>query len=162
MSNHLFDLIRSHIPNSAKTLIETTEGRVISYGAALETSGRLANLLVDQGVKPGDRVAVQVEKSPEAILLFLACVRAGAVFLPLNTAYARAELEYFFGDAEPAMVVCDPARHGEIAEIATRLGARSCLTLDAGGRGSLMDRARAMAPEFTEVARTPDDLAASL
>ena len=62
------------------------------------------------GVAPGDRVAVQVEKSPEAMLLYLACLRAGAVYLPLNTAYTPAEIDYFLGDAEPRVVVCDPAQ----------------------------------------------------
>lgn len=162
MSNHLFDLIRSQILDHEKILIETAEGRRITYGEALEISGRLANLLVARGVVAGDRVAVQVEKSPEVILLFLACVRAGAVFLPLNTAYAFAELEYFFGDAEPSMVVCDPARHGEIAGLAANLGVRSCLTLDGRGQGSLMDQAMALAPGFVEITRAADDLAAIL
>ena len=162
MSNHLFDLIRAHVTDPAKILIETGEGQTISYGAALDISGQLASLLVASGVMPGDRVAVQVEKCPEAILLFLGCVRAGAVFLPLNTAYARAELEYFFADAEPAMVVCDPARHTEIVEIARRLGVDSCLTLSGSGKGSLMDQARHMSAEFVDVARAPDDLAAIL
>lgn len=162
MSNHLFDLIRARVPDPAKTLIETADGRITRYGDALELSGRLANLLVAEGVSPGDRVAVQVEKSVEAILLFLACVRAGAVFLPLNTAYARAELDYFFGDAEPALVVCDPARHDEIAVIAHASGARACLTLDGAGRGSLMERALALPAEFSTVARGADDLAAIL
>jgi malonyl-CoA/methylmalonyl-CoA synthetase len=162
MTNHLFDLIRAHIPDPAKTLIETGDGRIISYGEALEISGKMASLLVSKGVRPGDRVAVQVEKSPEAILLFLGCVRAGAVFLPLNTAYALAELEYFFGDAEPALVVCDPARHGEIGEIARRLGSKACLTLDGAGRGSLTEDARDMPANFVEFARAPDDLAAIL
>ena len=162
MSNHLFDLIRAHVTDPAKILIETGEGQTISYGAALDISGQVASLLVASGVMPGDRVAVQVEKCPEAILLFLGCVRAGAVFLPLNTAYARAELEYFFADAEPAMVVCDPARHTEIVEIARRLGVDSCLTLSGSGTGSLMDQARHMSAEFVDVARAPDDLAAIL
>ena len=105
MTNHLFELIRSRLPAIDKMLMETPDGRAVTYGAALEASGRIADLLVETGVKPGDRVAAQVEKSPEAILLYLACIRAGAVFLPLNTAYARAELEYFMGDAEPRVVV---------------------------------------------------------
>ena len=70
----------------------------------------MANALVGLGVKPGDRVAAQVEKSVEAIVLYLGTVRAGGVFLPLNTGYTPAEIEYFLGDAEPAVFVCDPAR----------------------------------------------------
>ena len=162
MTNHLFELTRSRLPAFDKMLMETPEGRVVSYGAALDASGRIANLLVETGVKPGDRVAAQVEKSPEAILLYLACIRAGAVFLPLNTAYARAELEYFMGDAEPRVVVCDPARLADIESATAQLKAVTCFTLDAAGKGSLTDQASKAEPGFTDVARAPDDLAAIL
>ena len=74
--------------------------------------------LASLGVKPGDRVAAQVEKSPEALFLYLGCVRAGAVFLPLNPAYTLSEVEYFVGDARPALIVGDPARRDGLAEIA--------------------------------------------
>ena len=70
----------------------------------------MANVLVARGVKPGDRVAAQTEKSVPALVLYLATVRAGAVYLPLNTAYTLNELEYFIGDAEPSLVVCDPVQ----------------------------------------------------
>ncbi|MFX5005230.1 AMP-binding protein, partial [Acinetobacter baumannii] len=82
----------------------------LSYGDLLARSARMANLLVQSGVRPGDRVAVQVEKSPDAILLYLACVRAGAICLPLNTAYTLNEVEYFVGDAEPRLVICGADR----------------------------------------------------
>ena len=88
----------------------TPAGETISYADLVALSGRFANVLVARGVKPGDRVAVQVEKSVPALVLYLATVRAGAVYLPLNTAYTLAELEYFIGDAEPSLVVCDPAK----------------------------------------------------
>ena len=108
MSENLFDLIGTHDP--AKTLIRTPDGRKITYGEMERGTARLANLLLSLGVGPGDRVAAQVEKSPEAIQIYLACLRAGAVYLPLNTACAQGELEYFFGDAQPRVVVCDPDR----------------------------------------------------
>ncbi|RUZ52267.1 malonyl-CoA synthase, partial [Mesorhizobium sp. M7A.F.Ca.US.003.02.2.1] len=100
MSNHLFDAFRSRMPAPARLLMETDDGRSITYGDMLARSAQLAHALLQLDVEPGDRVAVQVEKSPEAVMLYLACLRAGAVFLPLNTAYTLAELEYFFGDAE--------------------------------------------------------------
>ena len=75
-------------------------------------AGQMANVLVSRGVKPGDRVAAQTEKSVPALVLYLAAVRAGAVYLPLNTAYTLNELEYFIGDAEPSLVVCDPVEGG--------------------------------------------------
>src|SRR5689334_20247089 len=137
MSGNLFDLIRSRIPSSEKTFIETGDGRGISYGDLLACSGQLANLLVLRGVSPGDRIAVQVEKSPENLMLYLASLRAGAVYLPLNTAYTLAEIDYFVGNAEPTLIVCDPGKRDGIAEIARRHGCAAVDTLGADGRGSL-------------------------
>ena len=111
---------------------------------------------------PGDRVAVQVEKSPQAVLLYLACLRAGAIFLPLNTAYTPAEIEYFLGDAGAAVFVCDPARRERLLPVATRAGVRHVETLGARADGSLVDRAAAERPHFEDVRRGPDDLAAIL
>jgi malonyl-CoA/methylmalonyl-CoA synthetase len=119
----------------------------------------LANALRSLGVEPGDRVAAQVEKSPEAILLYLACLRAGAVFLPLNTGYTMAELGYFFEDAAPGLIVCAPGEDEAIRGIA-RGGAVE--TLDAAGGGSLIALADRTAPDFADVARGADDLAAIL
>jgi malonyl-CoA/methylmalonyl-CoA synthetase len=159
MSNHLFDLIRTRAPDTDARFIETPEGRVISYGALFEQTARFAALLVARGVSPGDRVAVQVEKSPEALVLYLACLRAGAVFLPLNAAYTIAELEYFIDDARPRLIVCDPARSAAVSAIA---GVASVETLDSAGKGSLTDGAARYGTQFTDVPRGPDDLAAIL
>ena len=84
----------------------------------------MANVLVARGVKPGDRVAAQAEKSVPALVLYLATVRAGAVYLPLNTAYTLNELDYFISDAEPSLVVCDPSKAEGIAAIAAKVGAK--------------------------------------
>ncbi len=86
------------------------DGRVITYGDLRKEAGRLAGALAAEGVAPGDRVAVQVDKSAENVFLYLACLQAGAVYLPLNTAYTDCELDYFFSDAEPALIVCKPER----------------------------------------------------
>ena len=86
------------------------DGTRISYADLIARAGQMANVLVSRGVKPGDRVAAQTEKSVPALVLYLATVRAGAVYLPLNTAYTLNELEYFIGDAEPSLVVCDPSK----------------------------------------------------
>jgi len=88
------------------------DGTRISYGALIAMAGQTANVLVANGVKPGDRVAAQTEKSVPGLVLYLATVRAGAVYLPLNTAYTLNELEYFLTDAEPSLVVCDPKADG--------------------------------------------------
>jgi malonyl-CoA/methylmalonyl-CoA synthetase len=161
MSGNLFDLIRSRGPSTEKTLIETAAGERISYGEMLARSGRLAHALVRRGVRPGDRVAVQVEKTPENLLLFLATLRAGAVYLPLNAAYTIAELDYFIGDAVPKLVVCDPAKREGVCAIAQARNA-AVDTLDATGRGSLIDLAAQLSADFAEIAREESDLAVIL
>jgi len=162
MSGNLFDLLRSHVPAPEKALLELADGRRLSYGDAIAWSGRVANILVLRGVEPGDRVAVQVEKSPEALILYLAALRAGAVYLPLNTAYTLAELEYFLSDAEPKVVVCDTAKRGGIEAIARKCGVAAVETLDASGRGSLGEAATGAPADFADVPRRDSDLAAIL
>ncbi len=158
---NLFFRLLGDLREPARIAIETSDGQTISYGDLVARSGRMANYLVSRGVKVGDRVAVQTEKSVEALVLYLATVRAGAVYLPLNTAYTSHELDYFIGDAEPSLVVCDPAKADAIRAIAAKVGA-AVDTLDASGKGSLSDGAAAMAAEFATVARAGDDLAAIL
>lgn len=161
MSNHLFDLIRARMPPLDHMLIETSDGRRFSYGDALDLSARMANALVTLGVAPGDRVAVQVDKSPEAIILYLACLRAGAVYLPLNTAYTLAELDYFIGDAEPKLFVGAPGKVAALQPLAAKYRV-TLESLGTNGDGSLMDRARDLPSAFADVARGPDDLASIL
>ena len=103
MSENLFTLFTARFPKDrSHVFLERPNGAVLTYTDLLDRSGRLANTLVELGVKPGDRVAAQVEKTPEALTLYLASLRAGAVYLPLNTAYTPTEIRYFLGDAEPA------------------------------------------------------------
>ncbi len=161
MSNHLFDAIVAAITSTKAPFLETAEGSVWTYGDMLDMSARIANVLTGLGVKPGDRVAVQVEKSAEALMLYLACVRAGAAYLPLNTAYTLVELDYFIGDAEPRLVVCAPGIWGGVSNIAQAHGA-TVETLDERGGGSLMEKAASASPQFADVARGADDLAAIL
>ncbi|AWN36091.1 malonate--CoA ligase [Methylobacterium radiodurans] len=164
MTNHLFALVREGLPaDTAKTFIETPEGRTYSYADLVARSGAYAAALQGLGVQPGDRVAVQVEKSAEVVFLYLGAVRAGAVFLPLNTAYTAAEIGYFLGDAEPAVFVCDPAKREALTDVAAAAGVRHMLTLEASGRGSAAEAAdQAGAEAFNEVERGADDLAAIL
>lgn len=159
MNNSLYARLRAHFPDRDKIFIETDAGRRLTYGDLEAGSARLAHALVARGVKPGDRVAVQVQKSPEAILLYLACVRAGAAYLPLNTGYTLAELSYFIGDAEPAIFVCDPKMRDAIAALPA---APQVETLDADGRGTITDAAADRPSTFDDVPRDPDDLAAIL
>ncbi|HEY1884666.1 MAG TPA: AMP-binding protein, partial [Roseiarcus sp.] len=97
-------------PHPDKLALKTRDNTPLTYGELFKRSAQAANALVALGVKPGDRVAAQIEKSTDVIVVALACLRAGAVLLPLNTAYTLAELEYFLGDAEPALTLCRPDR----------------------------------------------------
>ena len=156
-SNHLFDGLLQTRSQDSRTLFDVPGGRCWSYAELVALSGQLANLLQASGVKPGDRVAVQVHKSVEAIALYLAAVRSGAVFLPLNTAYTHAEVEYFLDDAKPAIFVCDGSREAEFEGIEARL-----FSLDGDGSGSLLPAAQSLEAEFDNVQRGPQDLAAIL
>ena len=159
---NLFETVRSRIASPSRTFIIKADGTRLSYGDMLERTAQLANVLVLSGVEPGDRVAAQVEKTVENFLLYLATLRAGAVYLPLNTAYTLAELDYFIGDAEPKLVICDPAKRDGVAEIARKRGVASVETLDAKGQGSLIDAANKAPKDFADVPREDDDLAAIL
>src|SRR6266849_4597827 len=161
MNANLFSRLFDRLDDPSRLAIETTDGQRISYGELISRAGQMANLLVSRGVKPGDRVAAQTEKSVPGLVLYLAAVRAGAVYLPLNTAYTLNELEYFITDAEPSLVVCDPAKAEGIGAIAAKVGAK-VLTLGADGKGSLTDAAAKASAAFTTIARADDDLAAIL
>src|SRR5580700_7115083 len=158
---NLFSRLFDGVDDLNRLAIETIDGQHISYGELVARTGRMANVLVSSGVKPGDRVAAQTEKSVPGLVLYLATVRAGAVYLPLNTAYTLNELEYFITDAEPSLVVCDPSKAQGIGAIAAKVGAK-VETLDADGRGSLTDAAAKTTSEFKTVSRADDDLAAIL
>src|SRR4030081_920070 len=161
MNANLFSRLFGSLDDPTRLAIETTDGQRISYGDLVARAGQMANVLVNSGVKPGDRVAAQTEKSVPGLVLYLATVRAGAVYLPLNTAYTLNELEYFITDAEPSLVVCDPSKADGIGAIAAKVGAK-VETLGADGKGSLTDAAATAKPEFETVARENDDLAAIL
>src|SRR3954469_25467982 len=161
MNANLFSRLFDGLDDPTRLAIETIDGQHISYGDLISRAGQMANVLVSRGVKPGDRVAAQTEKSVPGLVLYLATVRAGAVYLPLNTAYTLNELDYFIGDAEPSLVVCDPSKAEGIGTIAAKVGAK-VETLDANGKGSLTDAAAKASAEFKTVARANDDLAAIL
>src|SRR3954452_17675622 len=158
---NFFSRLFDGLDDPARPAIETIDGQRIGYGDLIARAGQMANVLVERGVKPGDRVAAQTEKSVPGLVLYLAAVRVGAVYLPLNTAYTLNELEYFITDAEPSLVVCDPSKAEAIRAIAGKVGA-TVETLGADGKGSLTDAAEAAPPEFDTVARADDDLAAIL
>ncbi|MEG3181297.1 malonate--CoA ligase [Sphingomonas sp. LT1P40] len=137
------------------------DGEMLGYGDVEAASARYANALGGLGVGVGDRVAVQVEKSIEMLMLYLGCLRTGAVFLPLNTAYTAAELDYFIGDAQPTLIVCDPGAVEAVAALPSAAGV-TVETLDAARSGTLARLACDAAPVFDTVSRDDDDLAAIL
>ncbi|MFO1308489.1 MAG: malonyl-CoA synthase [Burkholderiales bacterium] len=158
MDANLYTLFDEHVADPAAPCLVVPNGPVVHYGELAALSARIAHALVDAGCRPGDRVAVQTEKHWTVVPLYLAALRAGLVYLPLNTGYQRAELDYFFGDAEPRVVVCGSERLGVVAATARDA---TVLTLDATG-GELLDRAEGKSELFDTVARAPDDLAAIL
>jgi malonyl-CoA/methylmalonyl-CoA synthetase len=163
MNKNLYRLLAAHFPeDKAAACMILPDGRAWTYGDVERASARIAHLIVALGLQPGDRVAAQVEKTPEALVLYLASLRAGMIFLPLNPAYQRHELEYFLLDAKPGLFVCRPQVSALAVEIATLAGVPHVLELDDAGRGSLIDAAAPHADRFDTVERSAADLAAIL
>jgi len=176
MTNHLIDALFTRADvNSRLALMPgkawasggvEPKDRWYTYGDALDVSARFAHILLEWGVQPGDRVAVQVEKSIEAVMLYLACLRTGAVFLPLNTAYTAAEISYFLEDACPRVFLCDPSSADNLRTVASEAGAR----LETMGvwqdpdtsAGTIFEADPGQGVSFENVERGPDDLAAIL
>lgn len=142
-----------------QVLLETDVGGIWTNRDLDEHAARFAHALTRAGARRGDRVAVQVEKSPEALALYLACLRAGFVYLPLNVAYTPTEVAYFLRDAAPSVFVCRLGTEAALAEIAVAARIGSVLTLDAEGNGSLMTVARQEGVVFETVDAAADDLA---
>jgi malonyl-CoA/methylmalonyl-CoA synthetase len=168
MQNHnLFAALRAAFPVdldavAIETHSETDNALHYTWRDLDRATAMLANLLQSLGLPVGARIAVQVDKSVEALLLYLATLRAGYVFLPLNAAYQRAEVAYFVGDAEPAMVVCAPKNFGWVSKIAFTAGTQYVFTLGDDRTGSLLERAAHHADQHTVAQRHADDLAAIL
>jgi malonyl-CoA/methylmalonyl-CoA synthetase len=138
-------------------LLETETGRTFTYGDLAGESARYANVLTGLGARRGDRIAVLVEKSPASLFLYLGCLRAGLVYVPLNTAYQRGELSYFLDDAEPRVIVCRPQAADLIQDL---YGGRSQIfTLDEDGGGSLAHAAAESGHDFATVEMQPGDSA---
>ncbi len=167
VENNLYRIFERHFPESREAvLIDAGGGERYTYDDAETQSALLAQYFTSLGLEPGDRITVQVEKSPQFLWLYLACLRAGLVFHPLNTAYQRAELEYFIADAEPAAIICDTKKLPLFTELAA--GIRHLFTLDSDGSGSLFQSCRDSVREgqiahgFSTRALEPDALAALL
>ncbi|MEO0624205.1 MAG: malonyl-CoA synthase [Pseudomonadota bacterium] len=167
MSNHLSDALGLGRKDRAdRRFAETQDGRYYSYGDVDRVSARFAQAIQSLGVKPGDRVAVQVEKSIEALMLYLGVVRAGGVFLPLNTAYTPSEISYFATNAEPALMVVSPERAEALTPVAAEAGARletlGVWRADGADHGSFFAQVPDTEENFVDLPRGPEDLAAIL
>jgi len=162
-NQNLFAALRAAFPEDLDQIaVETDDELAYSWRDLDRATAMMANLLQSLGVPEGSRIAVQVEKSVEAMVLYLATLRAGYVFLPLNTAYQSAEIEYFIGNAEPAVVVCSPKNFGWVSRIAFQAGTKNVFTLGDDRTGSLLDRAAQHSDRHEVAVRGEDDLAAIL
>jgi malonyl-CoA/methylmalonyl-CoA synthetase len=159
----LFLELNSHWADENKVAIETSAGRRYTFADIRGVTARYANALASSGVKPGDRVAVQVEKSPESLFLYLACLRAGALYLPLNPAYTEAEVEYFLRDSEASVFVCRPDAGADCCvDLRERAGVATGFSLGAEAEGTLTALAAGQPGAFRDVPRRSGDLAAIL
>ena len=161
MTNTLYDALIGRHAGQEAVLLETDDGSRITYAQFITRAAQYAHVLVQNGVRPGDRVVVQAPKRWEVLALYAASLQAGAVYLPLNTAYTTEELRYFIGDAAPKLVLCTPDAQAALTPIADA-SAAALLTLDAAGIGSLAEAAQSCPEDFQTVPRGPDDLAALL
>lgn len=163
MNENLFALFESRFPAERSALVlETDAGLALSYADLERETARYASLLAGLGIAPGEGVAVQAEKSHTAFFLYLACLRAGFAYLPLNSAYQVGEVGYFLENAEPRVVIAQPRSMPWLEPAAAKLGIRHLYTLDDAGDGTFVDAARSAPDRFTTVERRGDDLAAIL
>ena len=161
MTNPLYDRLFGIHAGKKTPFLHLPDGHTITHAGFLNMAAQIANALTALGLKPGDRVAVQVEKSPQMLALYAACAQAGLIFLPLNTAYKTAELTYFIENSGASLVVCDMVNQAELTAIAHAQNAK-VETLNGDGGGSLMRNAQTMPTHFETVSRVEDDLAAFL
>jgi malonyl-CoA/methylmalonyl-CoA synthetase len=159
-SNFYAALDDSFNSNATRVALQAQSGDTFAYAQMSRAAERYAGALRAVGLQPGDRVAVQLEKSPESLFLYLACLRAGLVYVPLNTAYRPAELAYFLTDAEPGAIVVGPDAEAAVLALVHAHGlSAKILTLDSAGRGTLANLV-ASAPAFTDIAAAQlDDVA---
>ena len=162
-NENLYALFLERFPNDPSALfLDGVDGRQLYYGEVAQRSGRMLGLLQRYGVTKGDRVVVQVDKSIEAVLLYLACLRAGAIYIPLNTAYTPHEVGYFLQDAAPRLFVCTPAGKEVLASVAHASGVPELLSLGSAGDGDLPEALESIPESDQIVDVTGKDLAAIL
>lgn len=161
MTNPLYDTLFGKHQGKTTPFLRLADGSVITHDGFLQTAAQYANLLTDLGVTAGDRIAVQIAKSPQALAVYAACVQAGIIFLPLNTAYTADEVSYFVENSGARVLLCDESRAADLAPVAQ--AAKAVIeTLNEDGSGSFSTKAVAHPTSFATIARSADDLAAFL
>ena len=158
-TNMYLEIARTVRTDPLRVAIETQDGTTFSYGDVDAQAARYANCLLDSGLHRGDRVAVQVEKSVQSLFLYLACLRAGLVYLPLNTAYRSSELNYFLRDAEPGLIVVRPENESVMNEVSQASIRAPVITLGSHGDGRLAEQVASADAQFDTVDSNSDDLA---
>ena len=161
MANPLYDGLFGRHAGKTTPFLHLLDGKTVTHQDFLALAARIANVMQQIGLKPGERVAAQIEKSPEALALYAACAQSGLVFLPLNTAYTVDELTYFIENSGASLIVCDGRNQSGLAPVAATLGAK-IETLNADGTGTLTERAKSVPTTFATIDRDADDLAAFL
>ncbi|WP_069298309.1 malonate--CoA ligase [Neptunicoccus sediminis] len=161
MNNPLYDTFFGKHRGKTTPFLRLADGTVITHDGFLQTAAQYANLLTDLGVKAGDRIAVQIAKSPQSLAVYCACVQAGIIFLPLNTAYTAEEVSYFVENSGARVLLCDESRAGDLNSVAKAANA-ILETLNGDGSGSFTTKAVEHPVRFDTVARGEDDLAAFL
>jgi malonyl-CoA/methylmalonyl-CoA synthetase len=161
MANPLYDTLFGCHAGQSTPFLHLGNGEIVTHDDFLRSAARFACLFQKLGLVPGDRLAVQIEKSVQSLAIYAACVQSGIVFLPLNTAYTANELSYFLENSGARLLVCDPANQAALGPVTQATGAM-LETLDADGTGTLSDLTKDMPEQFDTVARAPNDLAAFL
>jgi malonyl-CoA/methylmalonyl-CoA synthetase len=161
VTNPLYDQLFGRHAGKDTPFLILKDGTEITHAGFLAEAARMSHVLTGAGLRAGDRLAAQIHKSPQALMLYAACAQTGVVFLPLNTAYTADELTYFIENSGAKMVVCDAAAAGTLTPIASKLGA-SVETLNADGGGTLTETSATQPAQFETVARDAEDLAAFL
>ena len=161
MTNHLFDALFGKYQGQTTPFLHLADGTSISHEDFLIHSAQFAHVITEAGLCAGDRLAAQVQKSPDALALYAACVQTGVVFLPLNTAYTGEELSYFIENSGAKLVVCDGKSETSLAQITERFSAR-LETLNDDGTGTFSQLSENMPKTFATASRQADDLAAFL
>ncbi len=159
-NHNFFAIIQQQMLKSApRVFLELQDAKSITYAEADCLSAQMANKLTELGLQPGDRVTAQIEKSAQAVILYLACLRAGFVFHPLNTAYTLNELDHFLGDAQPTLLACSQERADAAKRLTQKHSVSLVETLESDGTGTLWDDASAFSKIFEPVTRRRDDTA---